>query len=418
MFSPKTLVDTFPRAVRTGDGLSFRDYSSCGDGGFALFILDLQPFCSLKPKVVDFASGPIFADTWLAASKVMLLLLASLLPVAYGGKFMEIQGVSAAPGTSFGDRLTGNAASCKDACDKDMSCDCVLFDPLHGSCKMQADCLYFHPDYEGGGSLELYIKLPQYLWPFTVFPGTITNSDSKDIAGDKESMTEHECVNACLQRSDCQCAVLQTKDRWSSSSNHCWIRSNCQPQSFEKKKALDSYITFVKDPSVVVVTDAGGGSPVGLIVCLLLLLMLLIGGTLVVLYFLRNKGRAYRAVLQDLAVPKEEKSRRDYAKEQLISSCSRKSGIAYLSSLELALEAKVSNSDIPCVFSLHKVPETFKVPKVDTSVTSLKVQLCFVLDYTGSMKTQIAQAKDSVAGSCSSSEFCSFHPPKDPKTVE
>ena len=43
------------------------------------------------------------------------------------------------------------------------------------------------------------------------------------------------------------------------------------------------------------------------------------------------------------------------------------------------------------------MPETFKVPQIDTSVTSLKVQLCFVLDYTGSMKTQIAQAKDSVS---------------------
>jgi hypothetical protein len=45
----------------------------------------------------------------------------------------------------------------------------------------------------------------------------------------------------------------------------------------------------------------------------------------------------------------------------------------------------------------RQVPETFKVPQIDTSVTSLKVQLCFVLDYTGSMKTQIAQAKDSVS---------------------
>lgn len=45
----------------------------------------------------------------------------------------------------------------------------------------------------------------------------------------------------------------------------------------------------------------------------------------------------------------------EYAKEQLLSSFSRKSGVGYLSSLELALEAKVSNSDIPCVYSLHKV---------------------------------------------------------------
>lgn len=134
-----------------------------------------------------------------------------------------------------------------------------------------------------------------------------------------------------------------------------------------------------------------------LIICLVLVLLLLVVVTALVLYYMRNKGRAYRAILQDLAVPKEEQSRKEYAKEQLLSSFSRKSGIGYLSSLELALEAKVSNSDIPCVYSLHKVPETFKAPQIDTSVTSLKVQLCFVLDYTGSMKTQIAQAKDSVS---------------------
>ena len=172
-------------------------------------------FCSRKlwqhQTVVDPKYAP-FLLTGLTASKVMLLLL-SLLPLVHGGKFMEIQGVSAAPGTSFGDSLTGNAASCQDACDKEMTCDCALFDPLHGSCKMQADCLYFHPDYKGGGTLELYIKLPPHLWPFSVFPGTNANRDGQDVTADKKGMTEQDCVDLCYQSSDCQCAVLLTKDR-------------------------------------------------------------------------------------------------------------------------------------------------------------------------------------------------------------
>ncbi|CAL1167134.1 unnamed protein product [Cladocopium goreaui] len=358
-------------------------------------------FCSLKlwqhQTVVDPKYAP-FLLTGLTASKVMLLLL-SLLPLVHGGKFMEIQGVSAAPGTSFGDSLTGNAASCQDACDKEMTCDCALFDPLHGSCKMQADCLYFHPDYEGGGTLELYIKLPPHLWPFSVFPGTNANRDGQDVTADKKGMTEQDCVDLCYQSSDCQCAVLLTKDRRSSADpadDHCWLQSKCHPEGFKQMKGAQDYITFVKDANFAAY-QTGSGSLVMLIVCLVVVLLMCVVVTALVLYYMRNKGRAYRAILQDLAVPKEENSRKEYAKEQLLSSFSRKSGVGYLSSLELALEAKVSNSDIPCVYSLHKVPETFKVPQIDTSVTSLKVQLCFVLDYTGSMKTQIAQAKDSVS---------------------
>lgn len=95
-------------------------------------------------------------------------------------------------------------------------------------------------------------------------------------------------------------------------------------------------------------------------------------------------------------MPKEEAARRDFAKEELMKSFESKSAVKFLSSLELALDAKVSDSDIPCVYSLQRMRETFKVPKVDSSKTSLTVQLCFILDYTGSMKTQIAQAKQSV----------------------
>ena len=47
-----------------------------------------------------------------------------------------------------------------------------------------------------------------------------------------------------------------------------------------------------------------------LIICLVLVLLLFVVVTALVLYYMRNKGRAYRAILQDLAVPKEENSRK------------------------------------------------------------------------------------------------------------
>ena len=47
--------------------------------------------------------------------------------------------------------------------------------------------------------------------------------------------------------------------------------------------------------------------------------------------------------------------------------------------------------DIPCVYSLHKMKDTFLVPE---SSGNISCQLCFILDYTAHMKTQISQAKD------------------------
>ena len=65
--------------------------------------------------------------------------------------------------------------------------------------------------------------------------------------------------------------------------------------------------------------------------------------------------------------------------------------------LQLANDAEVEPEDIPCVYSLHRLSQTFQVPDIDVNVLSVKAQLCFVLDYTSSMKTQVAQAKTSVA---------------------
>ena len=52
----------------------------------------------------------------------------------------------------------------------------------------------------------------------------------------------------------------------------------------------------------------------------------------------------------------------------------------------------------PCreLRSKKDVQESFKVP--DPEFTGpITAQMCFILDYTGSMRTQIAQAKESVS---------------------
>jgi len=90
-------------------------------------------------------------------------------------------------------------------------------------------------------------------------------------------------------------------------------------------------------------------------------------------------------------------SKKDYAKEELLQSFRARDSTRYLVALQLANDAEVEPEDIPCVYSLHRLSQTFQVPDIDVNVLSVKAQLCFVLDYTSSMKTQVAQAKTSVA---------------------
>jgi len=51
------------------------------------------------------------------------------------------------------------------------------------------------------------------------------------------------------------------------------------------------------------------------------------------------------------------------------------------------------HQEIPCVYSLHKMSDTFQVPR-PPSGSRISCQLCFILDYTANMKTQISQTKD------------------------
>jgi len=83
-----------------------------------------------------------------------------------------------------------------------------------------------------------------------------------------------------------------------------------------------------------------------------------------------------------------------FAKEELIESFKQRQGMRYLVALQMATDAQLEEKDIPCVYSLHKMKDTFLVPE---SSGNISCQLCFILDYTAHMKTQISQAKESIS---------------------
>ena len=224
----------------------------------------------------------------------MLPRLVSMLPLAHGGKFMGIHGVSAVPNFPVGPQLGLVYQATKHLAEMHVTKKCLATVrssiQLAAAAPMQAGCVHLMaPDSRNDeGSLELYIQLPPHLWPCSVFPGTDAESRSQAVT-DKTGMTENECVDLCLQRSDCQCAVLETKDRWSSSDNHCWIRKNCQPQRFKEVAALEAFISFVKAPRGIPEGGPLGGSSPVLILCLVLILVLA-AVTVVILNFLRRAG--------------------------------------------------------------------------------------------------------------------------------
>lgn len=86
---------------------------------------------------------------------------------------------------------------------------------------------------------------------------------------------------------------------------------------------------------------------------------------------------------------------KEFALNELQAAFDSKNPGRYAGALELALEVKVDMSKIPCVYSLQKNPKTFTIPKVQRGPSVVTAQLCFILDYTGSMKEQIAQAEQS-----------------------
>ena len=83
---------------------------------------------------------------------------------------------------------------------------------------------------------------------------------------------------------------------------------------------------------------------------------------------------------------------KEFAIEELQAAFDAKNAARYAGALELALEVKVEPGRIPCVYSLHKQLQTFKIPVVQRGPSVITAQLCFILDYTGSMKEQINQA--------------------------
>ena len=107
-------------------------------------------------------------------------------------------------------------------------------------------------------------------------------------------------------------------------------------------------------------------------------------------HLLRNQGTQYgKPVVPAGQDPKE------FAVSELQAAFDAKNAPRYAGALELALEVNVDPDKIPCVYSLQKQPETFKIPVVQRGSSVITAQLCFILDYTGSMKEQINQAEKS-----------------------
>mmetsp|Transcript_27042 Transcript_27042/g.62970 ORF Transcript_27042/g.62970 Transcript_27042/m.62970 type:complete len:475 (+) Transcript_27042:42-1466(+) len=98
---------------------------------------------------------------------------------------------------------------------------------------------------------------------------------------------------------------------------------------------------------------------------------------------------AYKPVVPDGQDPVS------FATNELQAAFDAKNPRRYAGALELALEVGVAKKDIPLVFALIKQLESFKAPAVQKGPSVVTAQLCFILDYTGSMKEQIAQAEKS-----------------------
>jgi len=75
--------------------------------------------------------------------------------------------------------------------------------------------------------------------------------------------------------------------------------------------------------------------------------------------------------------------KRDYAKEELLRSFRMRDSRRYLVALELALDAELDFEQIPCVYRLYRLAETFMLPHSEVPDASGKItaQLCLILDY-------------------------------------
>jgi len=83
-----------------------------------------------------------------------------------------------------------------------------------------------------------------------------------------------------------------------------------------------------------------------------------------------------------------------WIKEKLQLAFDQKDEGGYLYYLGLAVKFKLPPTDIPRVYMLKKDTTSFN--QISEVKSSLTVELCFILDYTGSMGEQMKQAKDAV----------------------
>lgn len=101
-----------------------------------------------------------------------------------------------------------------------------------------------------------------------------------------------------------------------------------------------------------------------------------------------------RSFVESLAA-EDQSQGKDFAREELIDSFKLRQKSRYLVALQMAMDAQLEQQEIPCVYSLHKMSDTFQVPR-PPSGSRISCQLCFILDYTANMKTQISQTKESL----------------------
>ncbi len=318
------------------------------------------------------------------------------------------------------------------------ACDCATFE-APGTCDLRQGCEYHQPHFQEGGDISLFVKLPKHLHKYQVYMHTNTyhGFGSKDLAGNHHTvpgLSEKECAERCDAYDDCDCAVFMQKDEWNWKAGECWMRAQCTPSKFEKSKGTVGFMVLVKPhathpapnpqphtamatakateapteapkkKAVFLASDAketGGEEPTEKPS---MMLYYAIGGAVLgvaligisISLVMKRRGRfLYRPLRLELGEAPLEGDQKKFSRLELQESFESKDAIRYLGSLELALDKNVSASDIPLVYSLQKLPETFVVPDIQASPKVIKAQLCFILDYTGSMSEQIKQAQNS-----------------------
>ena len=375
------------------------------------------------------------------------LFAALCLGLADANVFVEFHNLKHGEGTSLSAPYHASSEQCQKDCETKAGCDCATFEA--GTCDLREGCEYHQPHFNEGGDISLFVKLPKHLHNYQVYMHTNTyhGFGSKDLAGNHHTvpgLSEKECAERCDAFDDCDCAVFMQKNEWNWKAGECWLRAQCTPSKFEKSQGTVGFMVLVKphathpaphppaphphaphpQPHTAMATakateaptqapkkkavflasdgkETGGEEPTEKPS---MMLYYAIGGAVLgvaligisISLLMKRRGRfLYRPLRLELGEAPLSGDQKKFAKDELQQSFESKDAIRYLGSLELALDKEVYASVIPMVYSLQKLPETFVVPDIQASPKVIKAQLCFILDYTGSMSEQIKQAQNS-----------------------